>query len=255
MLLDGEGADGRIPLKFFKALKHKLSAIFKPEQLDAFTKNRTDYVSRCFPQLFYILSNVIIFTNRQALANREYIARIEQFTMRSVANQQSRNLPYLIVVQNFCNPPSEQTDSGEDPYDVENSTSLFLRSLESDGHDVKDLLRNSFSGFCFIKIPDGRIFPTQYCEQLKQLKVSSLNSNIRINLTLLLQGIVQREIQRMRVEKLSYTLNVANMFTDYLWYRVAERVLQIVNSQQEVNISEIFFDVNLPKKDSRFKAV
>jgi calcium-independent phospholipase A2-gamma len=238
VLLDGEGADGRIPLKFFKALKHKLSAIFKPEQLDAFTKNRTDYVSRCFPQLFYILSNVIIFTNRQALANREYIARIEQFTMRSVANQQSRNLPYLIVVQNFCNPPSEQTDSGEDPYDVENSTSLFLRSLESDGHDVKDLLRNSFSGFCFIKIPDGRIFPTQYCEQLKQLK-----------------GIVQREIQRMRVEKLSYTLNVANMFTDYMWYRVAERVLQIVNSQQEVNISEIFFDVNLPKKDSRFKAV
>jgi calcium-independent phospholipase A2-gamma len=59
----------------------------------------------------------------------------------------------------------------------------------------------------------------------------------------------------MRVEKLSYTLNVANMFTDYMWYRVAERVLQIVNSQQEVNISEIFFDVNLPKKDSRFKAV
>ena len=59
----------------------------------------------------------------------------------------------------------------------------------------------------------------------------------------------------MRVDKVSYTLNVANMFTDYMWYRVAERVLQIVNSQQEVNISEIFFDVNSPKKDSRFKAM
>lgn len=178
ILLDGEGADGRLPLKFLNRVKQKLISLVIPQdKFDEYNLKRTEYVSKKLPQLFYAVSNIIIFTNRQALANREYVTRIQQFASQSIENQQSRNLPYLIIIQNFANPQSELAeDPTQDPYDPKDSTKKFKDSIETENKECKDLLDSAFSGLCFLKIPDGRIAPTKYSDQIRKLKVGTCNA-------------------------------------------------------------------------------
>ncbi len=239
VLLDGEGADGRLPLKFVHRIKQKLKSLLIPQQkFDEYNVKRTEYVSKKLPQLFYAVSNIIIFTNRQALANREYITRIQQFALYSVENQQSRNLPFLIIIQNFANPQAELAENpGEDPYDPKVSTEKFKSSIENEHKECKELLDIAFSGFCFLKVPDGRVAPTKYSDQIRVLK-----------------EIIEREIQNMRKNHACYTLNPKNSFTDFMWYRVTERVIEALNNDLPINISDIFFRVNVPSDSTKKNA-
>jgi hypothetical protein len=225
-------------------IKQKLKNwLILPQKFDEYNLKRTEYVSKKLPQLFYAISNIIIFTNRQALANREYITRIQQFASLSVENQHSRDLPYLIIIQNFANPQAEQAENpGEDPYDWKISTAKFISSIENEHKECKNLLDAAFSGFCFLKVPDGRVAPTKYSDQIRSLK-----------------EIIEKEIQNMRKNNACYTLNPRNSFTDFMWYRVVERVVEALNNDLPINISDIFFRVNVPsdstKKKCSFEAI
>lgn len=236
-LLDIEGADGRPPLRLKENFKNLLQQYWdevktqiwsylktekeeQPSSSDAalnLLAKRNIYVANIFPQLAYLLSNVIVYVNTQPLQNTAILRVIESFTEKSIRNSSQK--PDLIIIQNKYNgSPSESNDA----FDPDISTKIFKDEVKND----LDSLLQKYRSVHFVRFPEER-FPEKYNMQIQRIK--SL-------------------IAKLVTENPSWTLQKGSVFTQLQWLKSVEEIARRFkeNPSDYINLSEVFFYVCKP---------
>jgi hypothetical protein len=137
------------------------------DPLKEWEQQRTEIVKIIFPQIAYLVSNIIVFISRDPPHHTGYFERLSKFIQSSVQNPGSGEKPFLVVIQNFCNPESQK--SSTESYDLNNSKKDFQHCLRQQ-EKLSDLLQH-YRDICFIRVPSWLSHPDLYGQQICVIKV------------------------------------------------------------------------------------
>lgn len=131
------------------------------------------------PKVAYLISNILVYVDRQPMHNKSYVHRIKKttlnskmpryqervldFSKRAAPGLNSSDRPHLVIVQNFC------PDNDPDEYDIATSTREFRKLLEASGELQR--VDDNFASLSFIKIPDAAKDQELFSEQIYHLQV------------------------------------------------------------------------------------
>jgi hypothetical protein len=136
-------------------------------QIALMDKQREEVVKTIFPQLAYLLSNIVILVDKQPPHHTGYLERLIHFTEVTVQNPGAGEKPFLIVIQNFANPDNQKADSNA--YIIDQSTADFNECILRQ-RKAQDLLQH-FREICFVRIPSWTLHPLLFDQQICLLQV------------------------------------------------------------------------------------
>jgi hypothetical protein len=127
-------------------------------------------VTTIFPQLAYLISNIVILVDRQLPFHTSYIEKLEKFAEASIRNSGTGEKPFLIIIQNFADPDNEKN---ENAYNIDQSTADFLQCIKSQPK-MQSLLQH-YRRVCFMRLPSWITHPILYDKQIYLLHVNILS--------------------------------------------------------------------------------
>jgi hypothetical protein len=238
IFLDFEGAYGDMP----KVLKRRLTRVrsfasklqegilsglnLKKETLVEMTKERENVVKVLFPQLAYLIANVVILLDKNPPHHTGYAEKLKRFTEASTRNPGTGEKPFLIVIQNQVD--LSLVKNGEDSFNLEESNRDFHQCLQN--QNVIDELQQYYREICFIRLPSWTQHPTLFDQQI-----------------LLLQK------QLMKYAKILMTNSwyARNFWSDHLWLKYVRNLCIAFKSKSLedhiVNVSRIFSGLVQPE--------
>lgn len=154
MLLDFEGAFGSLPRRLRNRLINDQNGEIL-NQLNEMSKERHDVIRTVFPQLAYLISNVVVLLDKQPPHHTGYIEKLTKFAELSTMNSGTGEKPFLIVIQNFANPDNQR--DGEQAYSIEQSTANFNECIQRQ-KKTQELLQH-YREVCFIRLPSWTAHP------------------------------------------------------------------------------------------------
>jgi hypothetical protein len=226
LLLDFEGAYGSLPAALRRRLDnvatthddHNFLTDFESDVVMEMTKERENVVKVIFPQLAYLISNIVILLDRNPPHHTGYAEKLKRFTEASTRNAGAGEKPFLIVVQN----PVELSLL-KDPVEsflIEKSTEDFYQCLQN--QNVIDELKQYYRDICFIRLPFWDSHPIRFDQQILQLE-KKLTEYANIIMT--------------------NSWYVRNFWSDYLWLQYVKNLClefkKNSTQENELNVSKI----------------
>jgi predicted acylesterase/phospholipase RssA len=128
-------------------------------QLALMDKQRVELIRTVFPQLAYLISNIVVFVDKQPL-DEGYLEKLTRFIEVSVQNPVVGEKPFLIAIQNFVDP-----EKGEHTrYVLEQSTADFTEFIQR--QKKLQMLLQHFREICFVKLPSWSKNPLLFDQQI-----------------------------------------------------------------------------------------
>jgi predicted acylesterase/phospholipase RssA len=167
MLLDFEGAYGGLPRRLLSRFTLLTGTLFSGNSANnthvtELTKERHEVVKTIFPQLAYVISNIVVLIDKQPPHHTGYIEKLTKFAELSTKNSGSGEKPFLIVVQNFANPETQRDSTTS--YTLNQSTSDFMQCLSRE-KKAQELLQH-YREICFIRLPSWALHPLLFDQQI-----------------------------------------------------------------------------------------
>jgi hypothetical protein len=134
-------------------------------ELTQLQNERDKVVEAVFPQLAYLLSNIVILLDRHPPHHSSYIEKLQRFAEASSRTPGFGEKPFLIVVQNFVDPPNPQDTNA---YKLAQSTNDFLECIKQ---SKAISLLEQYRDLCFIRLPSWHNYPLLYDQQICLLRV------------------------------------------------------------------------------------
>ena len=141
-----------------QAIEQEL-AKHEKERKKEFTE-RYNIVGERFPQLAYMISDVLIYVDVHPMHDRKYLTRVREFAKRSNQQNASTDKPFLILVQNKADDLST--------LEIRETTDQFFIAAKEDPE--LDAFLNCFRDIYFIKVPHRRHSPEEYCSQVESFR-------------------------------------------------------------------------------------
>jgi hypothetical protein len=135
-----------------------------------FTQQRDEVVKTVFPQLAYLISNIVVLIDKQPPHHTGYAEKLTKFAELNTLNSGTGEKPFLIVIQNFVDPESQK--GGEQAYSIEQSTADFNECIQRQ-RKTQELLQH-YREICFIRLPSWTSQPILFDQQICLLQVCTL---------------------------------------------------------------------------------
>jgi hypothetical protein len=136
--------------------------------LQQLNQQRENVVKTVFPQLAYLISNIVVLIDKQPPHHTAYVEKLTKFAELSTLNSGTGEKPFLIIIQNLANP--EQQKEGYDSYKIERSTADFNECIQRQ-KKTQELLQH-YREICFIRLPSWISQPILFDQQICLLQVS-----------------------------------------------------------------------------------
>jgi predicted acylesterase/phospholipase RssA len=222
MLLDFEGAFGGIP----RRLRNRLSSDQNdenPNQLAELSNERHNVIKTVFPQLAYLISNIVVLVDRQPPHHTGYVEKLTKFAELNTVNSGAGEKPFLIVIQNFANP--EQQKAGEESYRIEQSTADFNECIQRQ-KKTQELLQH-YREICFIRLPSWTAHPHLFDQQI---------------------CLLQSQLVKYAAILQTNSWFSKNFWSDYLWFNYLKLLCnEFKQPTREVNVPKIIASLVRPK--------
>src|SRR3989338_283734 len=121
---------------------------------------RMNIVNDRFPQLAYMISDVLVYVDVHPMHDRKYLTRVREFAKRSNQQNASTDKPFLVLVQNKADDLSS--------LEIRETTEQFFIAAKEDPE--LDSFLNCFRDIHFIKITHRRHSPEEYCSQVESFR-------------------------------------------------------------------------------------
>jgi hypothetical protein len=140
-------------------------AINQKEELTQMTKERETVVKILFPQLAYLISNIVVLIDKNPPHHTGYTEKLKRFSEASTRNPGTGEKPFLIVIQN----PVDVALVNEESFDLQQSRQDFEECLKN--QNVLEELKQHYRDICFIRLPSWIQDPRLFDQQLGYLQV------------------------------------------------------------------------------------
>jgi len=222
ILLDFEGVYGSSPLRLKNVWAQAMQSVDSNEQpknaIVQFQKERENVVKAIFPQLAYLISNVVVLVDRQLPYHTSYLDKLEKFAEASTRNPGPGEKPFLIIIQNFADPDQQ---GNKDAYDIEESTAEFLHCIQE--YSKAQSLLQHYRQVCFLRLPSWSSHPILYDKQIYLLH----------NKILSYAEILRRESCFSRV-----------FWSDRFWFTYVKSLCtEFKSTLQELNVPKVLTNV------------
>jgi hypothetical protein len=124
-------------------------------------------VKTLFPQLAYLISNIVVLIDKQPPHHTGYIEKLLKFAELSTKNSGTGEKPFLIVIQNFANPENQKDSTTS--YTLQQSTADFMECLSRQKR-IQELLQH-YREVTFLRLPSWTSHPLLFDQQICLLQV------------------------------------------------------------------------------------
>jgi hypothetical protein len=198
-LLDFEGVQGTYPRRLREQWGKAWNILqLQTQELSRMQQERAELVNEVFPQLAYLLSNIIVFVTRQPPHHTKAMENLISFAQASAKNTGSGEKPLLIIIQNFADQELQLPDK-DTAYLINNTTKLFHEYVLNRNSMAKEALKH-YRDIYFVKLPSWYMDALLFDRQILSLQERFLNYVQTLN----------RESWLTK-----------NLWTDRLWLRFA----------------------------------
>jgi hypothetical protein len=155
-------------------------------------KGRHEVVKTIFPQIAYLISNIVVLVDKQPPHHTGYAEKLTKFAELSTVNSGTGEKPFLIVIQNFVSPElleSGSTTKTRESLKIERSTADFHECI-GEQKKTEELLQH-YRDICFIRLPSWATHPALFDQQicLLQVRYHFHFSSLKLSLSLTTQSI------------------------------------------------------------------
>jgi hypothetical protein len=225
LLLDFEGAFGGTPKRLRDILGQQLGQLSNhhTSQITQLIKQREEVVKTMFPQLAYLISNIVVLIDKQPPHHTQYMEKLIKFAELSTKNSGPGEKPFLIIIQNFANPENQRDEHRSYLFDV--STEDFNVCIRQQ-QKATELLQH-YRDICFVRLPSWNKNPELFDQQIcsLQLKLSQYAE------------ILKKESWFSK-----------NFWSDYLWLHYLKALCtELKQSSKPVNIPRILVSLVQPQ--------
>jgi hypothetical protein len=230
------------------------------------TKERSDVIKNFFPQLAYLISNIVVLIDKNPPHHGEYAQKLKRFAELSTRTHGTGEKPFLIVIQNPVD--LAQVKDPNTSFILEQSNRDFYECLAN--QQVTDELSQFYRDICFIRLPlwtnDAKLFDNQILLLQVLLFFSLLYIIcyhfmfyvlILISLCLFVCLFVfinkQKQNQLVKYAEIVKTDSwfARNFWSDHLWLMYVKSVCDAFKQQntqeQELNVPQIISRLIQPK--------
>jgi hypothetical protein len=131
------------------------------------TRERENVVKLLFPQLAYLISNVVILLDKNPPHHTGYAEKLKKFSEASTITAGTGEKPFLIVIQNPVEP--SLLKDPDKSFLIEQSTQDFYQCLQN--QNVVDELKQYYRDICFLRLPFWENHPLIFDQQISLLQV------------------------------------------------------------------------------------
>lgn len=141
---------------------------------------RAELVNEVFPQLAYLLSNIIVFVTRLPPHHTKTMESLISFAQASTKNPGSGEKPLLIIIQNFAD-QELQLGNKSALYLIANSTKLFHEHVLNQNQAAKEALKY-YRDIYFVKLPSYNMDAILFDAQILCLQVPFTTISLSLSL-------------------------------------------------------------------------
>lgn len=224
LLLDFEGAfvgtPRRLKEQWGKQWEHLATQY--AEHLKHLNRQREEVVKTIFPQLAYLISNIVVLIDKQPPHHTGYVEKLTKFAELSTINSGTGEKPFLMIIQNFANPENQREKY--DSYKIEQSTTDFNECIQRQ-KKTQELLQH-YRDICFIRLPSWTAHPLLFDQQI---------------------CLIQEQLVKYAMTLEKHSWFAKNFWNDYLWFSYVKTLCnELKRTDRELNVPKIIASLIQP---------